>query len=152
MARPAHRRVSRIVLLDESDRFLLMLTSSPNLATPVIRWITPGGGVEDHESHVEGAIRELYEETGLVVESLGEPIWSLEGHSIFNDGHKQTTYSEYFAHRTKSFDPVQDNWMDNEFVDIKEVKWWSLGEFADSQEKYSPDPLLQIIAKAISST
>jgi 8-oxo-dGTP pyrophosphatase MutT (NUDIX family) len=149
LSRPAHRRVSRIILLDEQNRFLLMLTSSPRLAVPVTRWITPGGGVEPHESHHEGAIRELYEETGLLVGELGEPIHALDGHSIFNDGHHQTTYTEFFVHRTTNFEPVNDNWMENEHVDIAEVRWWYLHELMASGKPFSPEPLAQIVEKAI---
>lgn len=149
MVRPAHRRVSRVVLLDENDRFLLLLTASPRLQTPVVRWLTPGGGVEDNESHAEGAIRELFEETGLRVDSVGEPIWSIEGQSIFNDGHVQSTYSEYFVVRTTSFELTNENWMDNEFVDITDVRWWTVEELNTSGEKYSPEPLLEVIQLAI---
>lgn len=149
MVRPAHRRVSRVVLLDENDRFLLLLTASPRLQTPVVRWLTPGGGVEDHESHAEGAIRELFEETGLRVDSVGEPIWSIEGQSIFNDGHVQSTYSEYFVVRTTSFELTNENWMDNEFVDITDVRWWTVEELKSSGEKYSPEPLVDLIQLAI---
>lgn len=149
MARPAHRRVSRVVLLDENDRFLLLLTASPRLQSPVVRWLTPGGGVEDHESHAEGAIRELFEETGLRVDSVGEPIWSIEGQSIFNDGHIQSTYSEYFVVRTTSFELTNENWMDNEFVDITDVRWWTVEELQNSGEKYSPELLVDVIQLAI---
>lgn len=149
MSRPAHRRVSRVILLDENDRFLLLLTASPRLQTPVVRWLTPGGGVEDHESHAEGAIRELFEETGLLVDSVGDPIWNIEGQSIFNDGHVQTTYSEYFVVRTDSFELTNENWMENEFIDITEVRWWNLDELLTSGEKYSPEPLAEVIQIAI---
>ena len=149
MARPAHRRVSRVVLLDENDRFLLLLTASPRLQTPVVRWLTPGGGVEEHESHAEAAVRELFEETGLLVDSVGEPIWSIEGTSVFNDGHVQTTYSEYFVVRTQSFDVTNENWMENEFVDITDIKWWTLEELLASGEKYSPEPLAEVIRIAL---
>lgn len=149
MVRPAHRRVSRVVLLDENDRFLLLLTASPRLQTPVVRWLTPGGGVEDHESHAEGAIRELFEETGLRVDSVGDPIWSIEGQSVFNDGHVQSTYSEYFVVRTTSFELTNENWMDNEFVDITDVRWWTVEELQSSGEKYSPEPLVDVIQLAI---
>ena len=152
MARPAHRRVSRVVLLDENDRFLLLLTASPRLQTPVVRWLTPGGGVEDHETHAEAAVRELFEETGLLVDSVGDSIWSVEGQSVFNDGHVQSTYSEYFVVRTTSFEITNDNWMENEFVDITDVRWWTMSEFEQSGEKYSPEPLLEIIQHAIRSS
>lgn len=148
MSRPAHRRVSRVILLDPEDRFLLLKTHSPNLLVPRTRWITPGGGVEEHETHSEGAIRELFEETGLQVETVGEPIWSIQSESVFNDGHVQTTYSEFFVVHTEIFEPTNDHWMANEFVDISDIRWWTVPELDESGEKYSPEPLFDLIYKA----
>lgn len=150
MVRPAHRRVSRIVLLDENDHFLLFRTSSPRLLVPVVRWITPGGGVDPHESHHEGALRELFEETGLQIDSLGESFHSVTGESIFNDGHVQSTYTEFFVHRTAHFTPTTDNWLPNEHVDITDTRWWSLSEITELDEaEYSPVGLSHIVQKAI---
>lgn len=148
---PAHRRVSRILLLDDQDRFLLMLTSSPRLAVPVVRWITPGGGVEEGESHAQGAIRELFEETGLVVADVGEPTFTIDGVSTFATGQKQSTHSEFFVVRTQAFSPVTDHWMANEFVDITEVRWWTLAELKATAEPYWPEPLIHLIEAAHSS-
>jgi len=145
VTRPAHRRVSRILLFDEQERILLLKTASPLLAVPVVRWITPGGGVDDHESHTQGAVRELFEETGLLVDSVGEPVWTVSGETTFNDGHVQTTYTEFFSVRTTSFEPVQDHWMPNEFSDIHDVRWWSRDEIASTTEPYAPLNLLDMV-------
>jgi len=149
MTRPHHRRVSRVILLDENDHFLLFLTASPNLMTPVVRWIAPGGGVDEGESHAEGAIRELFEETGLVVSDIGEPFHFIDGESVFNDGHVQSTHSEFFTVRTTNFEPTRENWMENEFRDISGIRWWSLSELVESEEPHSPADLRDIVTRAI---
>jgi 8-oxo-dGTP pyrophosphatase MutT (NUDIX family) len=116
---------------------------------PHTRWITPGGGVEDHESHAEGAVRELFEETGLRIESVGEPFWTFDGQSVFNDGHVQTTHSEYFVVRTTTFQPTNEHWMENEFIDISSVRWWNINELISSGEPYSPEPLTELVERAL---
>jgi 8-oxo-dGTP pyrophosphatase MutT (NUDIX family) len=149
MSRPAHRRVSRIILIDDQDRILLMLTASPRLATPVVRWITPGGGVDEGESHVEGAIRELFEETGLRVRDVGEPVHTISGSSTFNDGHVQTTYAEFFVVRTESFEITRENWLDYEHSEILDVRWWTLEELKNTAEPVGPADLADVISRAI---
>ena len=61
------RRTARVLLVDERDRILLFQDSDPGLPGRHW-WITPGGGVEGEESDLEGAVRELREETGLVAD------------------------------------------------------------------------------------
>lgn len=151
MARPAHRRVSRIIVIDERDRILLMLTESPSLATPVTRWITPGGGVDEGESHHQGALRELFEETGLVVESLGEPVHTISGQATFADGHVQTTYAEFFALRTQNFEIVRDNWLDYEHREIHDVRWWTLEELRATEDPIGPLNLVEIVEQLINA-
>jgi 8-oxo-dGTP pyrophosphatase MutT (NUDIX family) len=149
MAHPAHRRASRILLLDDQDRFLLMLTVSSLLKVPVVQWITPGGGVEPDETHQQGAVRELFEETGLVVTDVGDPVFTIDGRRRFATGEEQTTHSEFFVVRTSAFTPVTDHWMENEFVDILDVRWWTLDELRATTEPYSPEPLITLIETAL---
>ena len=151
MTPPKHRRASRVILLDDQDRFLLMLTVSSRLKIPVVRWITPGGGVETGESHEQGAIRELFEETGLVVSDFGEPVFTIDGSRLFASGHVQTTHTEFFVVRTPAFTPVRDHWMENEFDDIRDVRWWSFEELKATEEPYSPEPLISLIEAALTS-
>ena len=60
------RSAVRVVLTDDAGRILLFEDSDPG--APGTRWwMTPGGGIDPGETQVEAAVRELREETGLVV-------------------------------------------------------------------------------------
>ncbi len=59
------RRTARVVPVNEDGAALLLLDQDP--ARPgELRWGTIGGAVDPGESLLEAAVRELYEETGIV--------------------------------------------------------------------------------------
>src|SRR5690349_25136445 len=61
------RRAVRVLVVDEADRMLLFLDSDLGLDPVTHWWVTPGGGVDPGESDLEAGVRELREETGLLV-------------------------------------------------------------------------------------
>ena len=71
---PIQRVTSRVLPVSEEGAVLLLLDQDP--ARPgVLRWGTIGGGVDAGESHEDAAVRELFEETGVVAQpsALGDP-------------------------------------------------------------------------------
>jgi 8-oxo-dGTP pyrophosphatase MutT (NUDIX family) len=139
-----HRLTSRILVIDQRDRVLLFLTKGSVPAQPT-RWITPGGGVEPGESHLEGARRELFEETGLDLADLGDPVWRLDFVVDYVGGDHDTGHAEYYAIRTDSFDPSQENWTESERVDVLEHRWWTLEELAATHDLYEPAELIELV-------
>lgn len=69
------RDAVRVVLADAGGRVLLfhMVTRE----VPGGWWELPGGGIDPGESHLEAAVREIREETGLVLDpaQVGPPTW-----------------------------------------------------------------------------
>jgi 8-oxo-dGTP pyrophosphatase MutT (NUDIX family) len=142
------RPTSRLLVLDEQDKLLLMRTKAPD-TSGASRWITPGGGVDPGEDHAQAAVRELLEETGQVVTDVGAVVrvddfevpWDAADHT---HGH-----AEFFVVRLPHFEVVDDGWTDDERVDILESRWWSLSEVETTSEPVEPADLAALLRSVL---
>ncbi|GAA0994849.1 NUDIX hydrolase [Subtercola frigoramans] len=143
---------SRVLLFDQDDRVLLFLTRAPVSTNPT-RWVTPGGHVEPGESHLEAAVRELFEETGLQVaeHELGTPILAREFSDERAPAVFKTNYEEWFTLRTTRFTVSNANWTPEENVDMEASRWWAVGEIEESGDLFEPDNLVAIIHDQLGS-
>jgi 8-oxo-dGTP pyrophosphatase MutT (NUDIX family) len=145
-SKPGLRLTSRILLYDRDGHILLFLTKAPD-TSGVSRWLTPGGGVDPGENHDQAAVRELYEETGLVVESLGEPVWSHDFDVMWDAADHSTGHAEFYRLVVDRFEPSNANWTEDEKVDVLKHRWWSPDDLAGTSEPYEPAELPQLALK-----
>jgi 8-oxo-dGTP pyrophosphatase MutT (NUDIX family) len=142
------RPTSRLLVLDEDDRLLLMMTKAPD-TSGAARWITPGGGVDPGESHEEAAVRELHEETGQVVAEVG-PVVRVDDFEVPWDAADHTHgHAEFFVVRLPHFEVVDDDWTDDERVDILESRWFSLEELESTTDPVEPVDLAATVAEVL---
>jgi 8-oxo-dGTP pyrophosphatase MutT (NUDIX family) len=141
---PIARRASRLVLVDPARRVLLLRDVEALTGRPF--WITPGGGLNDGESHLEAARRELREETGLRDAEIGPALW--RGRRWFHArGDDYDQEETFFLTRVDPFE-----------VDMSEVeeyernlvhRWWTLEELDSTTEVVLPPGLGALLRDAL---
>ena len=145
-----HRETARIVLHDGQGKFLLMHTRFDHHVGLPPRWITPGGGIDDGETPLEAAVRELQEETGLIVEpdALGEMLDAVEGYWDWPDGTYFHSYVDhFFALRVDEFELDRSGWMESEHHDVIAIRWWTLDEIRAEAPFIGPERLIEVLER-----
>jgi 8-oxo-dGTP diphosphatase len=94
------RRSARLLVLDAERRVLLFRFVLKTGATAGQDfWATPGGALESTETFEEAAIRELTEETGIVLDDVGQSIASREFVMQMPDGEHVVSDERFFVVR-----------------------------------------------------
>lgn len=143
-----HRATGRVLVSNSAGQYLLLLTHfDPEVGLPP-RWLTPGGGIDAGETPRQAAARELFEETGLVVDesSLGTEIAQFTGRWDWADGLNHHTFTDHiFEHHVDEFVLDRSHWTPEEHRDVLQIKWWSATELEATQEPISPPGLASFV-------
>ena len=143
------RATSRVLLVDESDRLLLLCGRDPR--SPGARWwFTVGGAVEDGEDFVAAAIREVREETALCLaaDRLGPIAWTRQ--AIFSvDGQGFDQYEEYRLARITSQEAAIISIHTDEAQHGH--RWWPIAELAATRETVRPKKMATLLPEVLAS-
>lgn len=144
-----HRETARVLLRAKTGEILMIFTHWDPGTGLAPRWLTPGGGIDAGETVLEAAVRELHEETGLLVEpeAMGEPVHRIEFQLEWAGGELETGIAHFYALEVdEPFELDDSNWMPDEHRDIVEYRWWKPSALIASGELVGPPGLLDWIA------
>jgi ADP-ribose pyrophosphatase YjhB (NUDIX family) len=141
------RPSARLLILDGENRVLLFrfsFTDGP--LAGVTYWATPGGGLEGSESYEAAAIREMQEETGLSVGSIGQHVAERECVVPMPDGESVISVERYFVIKVADASLSRDGWTEQELKVMTDHRWWSMDELGQTLEQVWPRQVPAIVA------
>ena len=154
------RQAARVILLDGSNRVLLLHGCDVDQRERSW-WFTIGGGIEHGETPRDAAVRELFEETGIALDS-GALVGPVYRRSAVFDFFRESCRQEevFFLGRydgTPGGDPAaagggdgspalsRDGWTQVEVDTIDELRWWDLDALAALEEEVFPARLADLV-------
>jgi 8-oxo-dGTP diphosphatase len=124
------------MLFDESGAILLIRFVVPRAEGEFVFWALPGGEIEDGETEIEAAVREVREELGLEL-TVAEPVYC-DSNQFFHQGEMQDNVDFLFRAECGREEPRLIGLTTDEKEIMKEVRWWSAAEVEESEERIFP--------------
>lgn len=142
------RPSAKVLLVDEHRRVLLF--SGIDRTKPEVPpwWFPVGGAMEPGETPEAAAIRELQEETGLVITDPGPVVftrrvdWEFEGAAFDQE-------ETYFLVRERSFEPARAGWTEIESATMLAHRWWSIPELRATDHVVYPEALADLLERLL---
>lgn len=142
------RNVARAVVLDIREQVLLFHTRDPTYPELGTWWELPGGGIDPGETFREATVRELAEETGIVVtpDQVAEPTWRRRA-SFRYRGERRINNEVIVLVRLAVVGPTVDGtgrvgFEDEDYFDFR---WWPVAEVVGSPDRFYPGRLPDLL-------
>jgi len=141
-----HRPSARLLVLDEAERILLFrFVHKKDALAGQDYWATPGGAVEEGETFEQAAIRELEEETGIQVASVGSHVGQREFVLQLPSGEHVVADERFFLVKVGDTSLSRDGWTFEETQVMADHRWWLQDDLARTSATVWPKNLLTMI-------
>lgn len=138
------RKAARILVTTAEGHVLLFRGSDPARPEAGSWWFPVGGELNAGETFPDAARRELWEETGLRVESVGPIIADRFAVFSFLDELLHSREA-YFRIEVERFDISDAGWEDEERGAISDHRWWSRAELEATTDTVFPEAILALL-------
>lgn len=138
------RNSIKIILLNEQKELLLLAVDDKGIKNAEGKyngrfWNLVGGKLEEGESPIQAAKRELFEETGLKENDVkfGKAVWYGEFDLVLH-GKKIHLKQSFICAKTTKKDVTLENLTDEEKPVAKSLEWFSLDKIKNCKEVIYP--------------
>jgi len=141
------RPSSRLLVIDRNNQVLLFrFAFERGPLAGQSYWATPGGALEPGESFADAARRELFEETGILRDAIGQEVAQREFVLQLHDGEYVMAEERFFLVRVADQSLSQDHRTPIEIEVMTDHRWWSVEELTSTREAVFPETLVTILA------
>jgi 8-oxo-dGTP pyrophosphatase MutT (NUDIX family) len=151
MPEPIHRTTARVLPVSPDGAVLLLQERDPAVPDAPY-WGTIGGAVDPGESHVDAAVREVFEETGIVLDptSLSEPI-ATGTHPFTYAGTAYVSHTTFFAAPLpREVEVTFEHLEPLEVGNVLDARWWYADDLEADGTAVEPD-IPEIMRRAVAA-
>lgn len=144
------RQAVRVVVRDCEGRILLFRTRDVTEPGQGEWWELPGGGLDAGETYLAAALRELREETGIVVgaEQVGRPSWRRTATFRYRQARRLQHEVVVAVTLHAPGAAIDDSGrLDYEKEDYTDFRWWSVAEIEAHDGRFYPGRLPLLLAR-----